>query len=287
MYIDSINTNIMSKNEQATNVLIDKSLGILQIPEVSHRLGDYNDQLTRALNRVTHSNVNTDGFLELRAEADTIPVVIRSIGEYAVLHARDSAMNPHQIGSLSTQIGFEKATVEDRKFRSYLSSTAAHKALPVFEDRKDMAVKGSNWWLPEPRTIVKGRPYVSMNGDAAIGASLSPVVFLHELMHVLQTEANPVGSTDELARNKVRGELEAYHIAAQIILGMEEADRHHELLEHTPRDELDRALDIELVRINSQDSSDHFEPNDKVVSALVRKQHAITSEISDIIRKVA
>ncbi len=282
--IGYIKTNIMSKKEIAAERLLDGSLGILQVPEVANRLGDHTDSLKGALDRVAPTDINPDGFLELQSGRGTIPLIIRSIGEGAVLHASDSAMNPYQLESLAARIGQEKAMAADRKFRNHLASAALHKSLPLFEDKEGMAVSGSNWWLPKPGTIIEGRPYVSMNTEAGIGSNLSPVVFLHELIHVLQKEANPVHNSNTLARNKVRHELEAYYVAAQIILGMKDAGRHTELLDHTPRHELDRARAIESVRRDHQDHADPFDPNDRVVKALVDNELNITKELGNIIR---
>lgn len=274
----------MIKKEIAAERLLDSSLAILQVPEVTNRLGDHADSLKDALDRVAPANINPDGFLELQSGPASIPLVIRGIGKGAVLHANDSAMNPYQLESLTAQIGQEKAMVADQKFRNYLASTAIHKSLPVFEDKKGMAVVGSNWWLPKPGTIIEGRPYVSMNTEAGIGSNLSPVVFLHELIHVLQKEANPVHNSNTLARNKVRHELEAYYVAAQIILGMKDAGRHTELLDHTPRHELDRSRAIESVRRDHQENSDPFDPNNRVLKALVDNEHGITKKLGGIIR---
>lgn len=273
----------MKNNEVATNTLVDTSLSILQVPEVADRLRGHSDQLRGALSRVTHTEVGADGFVKFRSELASIPLIVMGIGESAVLHASDSVMNPYQAISLTEQVGQEKAAVASQKFRDHLCSSGSHKVLPVFEDKEGLAVTGSNWWIPKSKIIIEGRPYVLMNADSRVGTRLSPVVFLHELMHVLQKEAHPVRDTDNLPRDKVRGELEAFYVAAQIILGMKDANRHRELLGHTPRDEMDRARDIEMTRLSSQDNSDPFDPNDKVISALVGKKHKITKELGLLI----
>lgn len=126
-----------------------------------------------------------------------------------------------------------------------------------------------------------------MNVDAAPRSRLSPVVALHELTHVVQKESRPLGKVENLRRNKIRRELEAYHVAAQIILGMKDAGRQRELLEHTSKDELEKALNIEGVRLDSQSDSDPFDPNNRVVKSMVDNGLGITTEIGKIIRGIS
>lgn len=261
---------------------------LLAVPTVANRLGDYATHLSGVTNRLAHAEVGSNDFLEIKNDRhDEVPLSLRHLGECAVLHANDSGMNNKQLGSLTKLYGSEeKAIIAKNKTIRHFLNSHSHKNLPVFEDNEGLAVVGSNFWRPKPELIVYGRPYVSMNLDGGIQNKLSPVVALHELTHVMQKEAEPIGEVEKLARSKFRHELEAYYVAAQIILGMKDAGRQRELLEHTAKRELERALKIEHTRLNSQYDSDPFDPNNKVVKAMVDNKLGITSEVGKIIRDI-
>ena len=278
----------MTRNNISTteNLRLDAQ-ELLAVPTVADRLGDYAIHLSGVINRLVHTEVDSRGFLELEDKrTDQIPLVLRHLGQRAVIHANNSGMNNEQVHSLSLRLGSEKSSVAEKKTKQYFSDSQSHRELPVFDDKDGLAVTGSNSWLPEPSTIVYGRPYVSMNVDGAKRSRLSPVVALHELTHVVQKEGNPIGRVETLTRDKIRRELEAYYVAAQIILGMKDAGRQRELLEHTSRDDLEKALKIEGARLDSQSSSDPFDPNSRVVKNMVDNDLGITAEIGKIIRDI-
>ncbi len=265
--------------------LQDNSLEILQVPSVSRRLGERANQLADAVNRTTSVSPNHDGFIDFeKDDPDMIPLVLRDIGERAVLHAADSGMNQRQIASLVTTLGIEAAQVAASKLRNFFDDNQAHRELPTFESDSDLAVTGSNHWTPQENVLAQGRPYVSMNTSAVINSRLSPLVFLHELTHVLRKESEPLFFVDQLERQKVAHELEGYYVAAQIILGYKDADRQRELLEHTSIFELDRARKIESVRLAHQSSENPFDPNNRVVKALVDHDLGVTELIGKLAR---
>lgn len=65
---------------------------------------------------------------------------------------------------------------------------------------------------------------------------------------------------------------------------MKDAGRQRELLEHTPRYELEKALKIENLRLKSQSNSDPFDPNNQVVKSMVDNELGVTAEVGKIIR---
>ena len=181
----------MSNNtikESVANKLLDESASLLNVPSVAYRLGDYRDRLMGALDRVEYAGVGPDGFMQVSGELYKIPLVVRGLGEIAILHSNDAAMNPYQIESLVSEIGDRKAESADQKFRSKLS----HKELPIFDDVNQLgATVTAHWKPPNEQTIVEGRPVVSMNHEVHKSGFVSPIVFLHELIHVLQKEKKP------------------------------------------------------------------------------------------------
>ncbi|AKM80520.1 TPA: hypothetical protein DDX46_04260 [Candidatus Saccharibacteria bacterium] len=258
---------------------------LLAVPTVADRLGDYAVHLSGVTDRLVHTELDSMGFLELEDEhTNQVPLVLRHLGRRAAIHANNSGMNSEQVNSLSLKLGPGKTSTAKKKTRQYFSDSQSHRELPVFEDEDSLAVTGANFWLPEPNTIVYGRPYISMNVDAAMSGRLSPIVALHELTHVVQKEGGPIGRVETLTRDKIRHELEAYYVAAQIILGMKDAGRQRELLEHTPRYELEKALKIENLRLESQSNSDPFDPNNQVVKSMVDNELGVTAEVGKIIR---
>lgn len=279
----------MTRNNISTteNLRLDAQ-ELLAVQTVADRLGDYAIHLSGITDRLEYTEVDSRGFLELEDEhTDQIPLILRHLGQRAAIHANNSGMNSEQVHSLSLKLGNGKSSVAEKKTKQYFSDSQSHHELPAFDDKEGLAVTGSNFWLPDPNTIVYGRPYMSMNVDATKRGRLSPVVALHELTHVVQKEGDPIGRVETLTRDKIRRELEAYHVAAQIILGMKDAGRQRELLEHTSRDELEKALKIEGARIDSQSDSDPFDPNDRVVKSMVDNGLGITTEIGKIIRDIS
>lgn len=271
-------------NRTTTENLRDDTRELLGVPEVAHRLGDYGVRLSGVLDRMSHAEVHPTSFIEMADKhIDDIPFVLRHLGQRAALHANDSYMNQMQFNSLTAKLGTEKANVAVQKTKQYFLDSQSHRELPIFEDEDGLAITGSNFWLPKQDTLVYGRPYLSMNVETTHDR-LSPVVALHEYVHVLQKEDSPIVRAESLGRNKVKHELEAYYVAAQIILGMKDAGRQKELLEHTSRDELERALKIEVVRANSQKSNDPFDPNNEVVKSMVDNNLGITAEVGKIIQ---
>jgi hypothetical protein len=282
--VKSYKTKMPRNNKSTTETLRSDSRELLAVPEVAQRLGDYGVRLSGVVDRLSHIEVDSTGFMEMRDKhIDDIPLVLRHLGQHAVLHAKDSYMNGLQLSSLTVKLGAEKARVAERKTKQHFMDSQSHRELSIFKDEKGLAITGSNFWLPKQDTIAYGRPYMSMNVDT-VHDKLSPVVALHEYVHVLQKEDSPIGRVEALERNKVRHELEAYYVAAQIILGMKDAGRQRELLEHTSRHELERALKIESVRTNSQMSEDPFDPNNDVVKSMVDNNLGITAEVDKVVR---
>lgn len=278
----------MSNKEktEALQKLKEDSLRILSMPEVSRRLGDYTVHLKGAVERTAIVHADEDGFLDISTDnANAIPLVALHLGEVAYLHAEDSGMSEKQVTAVADTLGSEKAFMAARKLKKHFTDSKVHAKLPVLEEDSGLAVTSANYWLPNEDTLVQGRPYVAMNMEKRVNGHLSPIVFLHELIHVLQKEQQPITPTNKFNRAKVRSELEAFHVAAQIIFGFKDAGRQLELLEHSSKDEMDRARQIESVRSQRQGSHDPFEPTDAVVKGLVDDELAITSEVRQIIRK--
>ena len=279
---------MIRNNISTTENLRQDAQELLAVPTVADRLGDYAVHLSSVTDRLVQTEVDSRGFLKLEDEhTDQIPLVLRHLGQRAAIHANNSGMNSEQVNSLSLILGSGKASVAEKKTKLYFSDSQSHREIPTFDDVDGLAVTGSNFWLPEPNTIVYGRPYISMNVDTTPRGRLSPVVALHELTHVVQKEGDPLGKVETLTRDKIRRELEAYYVASQIILGMKDVGRQRELLEHTPRYELEKALKIEKIRQNNQSNLDPFDPNDRVVESMVDNGLGITTEVGKFIRKKA
>lgn len=263
------------------------SLSILQNPQVKGRLGSYAIALEDILDRTVSVGVGKDGFIDAPSpESDIIPVVLLHIGETAYIGAVDSAMSSRQIDAIKGEIGDEKGVLAARKFKEHLVANKKHKQLPVFDDAESLAAVGSNFWVPDDVHLVKGRPFVSMNSNALIEGRLSPIVFLHELIHVMQNEKRPVTVGDMFHRYRIRSELEAYHVAAQIMYGFKDTNIQGELLKHSSKAELDKARKIEEVRAATQTDSDPFAASNSVIKGLVDNELGITTELGSLIRDI-
>jgi hypothetical protein len=278
----------MNKTEKELSVrrLQEDSFEMLNVPEVRLRLGSYATKLSDAVERTSFVDVDPEGFLDLEGRRDVIiPVVARHIGERAVLRAKDSGMNTRQIDSITSKYDARIAKVSSEKLQRHFINTQSHGELPVFEEDSGLAVTSANQWVPNDSTAVIGRPYLSMNMNSRINEKFSPVVFLHEMTHVLQNEADPIRKLETYNRDKVRRELEAYYVAAQIIMGYKDAGRQAELLDHSDRSEMDHARKIEEVRSTYQFEDDLFSPNNKVIKGLVDNRLPITRELRGLMKK--
>ena len=275
------------EKEITVRQLQEDSLEVLNISEVKTRLGSYATRLSEAVERTDFVDVDGDGFLDIKGYRPAlVPVVARHIGERAILRAEDSGMNLRQIESLTKKSNAHTASVASDKLHRHFTATQAHSELTVFEGESQLAVTSTNYWAPNERTIVSGRPYVSMNMNGRVNDKLSPVVFLHEMTHVLQSEADPVRKIETFPRDKIRRELEAYYVAAQIIMGFKDAGRQRELLEHSAADEMNAAHKIERIRAAHQVDSDPFSPNNKVVMGLVNNGFGFTSELRKLVDNI-
>lgn len=276
----------MNQTEKESSVrrLQEDSLEMLNVPEVKSRLGGYATRLSDAVERTGIVNVDTEGFLDIKGYRTAfIPVVARYIGERAILRAEDSGMNMRQIESLTSKHDAHIAKVSSEKLQHHFIDTQSHSELTVFDEGTGLAVTSTNQWAPNDEIVVLGRPYLSMNMNSRVNGKFSPVVFLHEMTHILQNEADPIRKIETYKRDKVRRELEAYYVAAQIIIGYKDAGRQAELLEHSDRREMDGARKIEEVRSTYQLEDDLFSPNDKVIKALVDNRLAITRELGELV----
>jgi hypothetical protein len=229
--------------------------------------------------------VGQDGFVDVPKVKDVIPLIPVRIGQTAYIHATDSGMSTKQIDSLTLRMSEQKATVAVTKLRNHFIDNEAHHKLPSFTPL-DAAVTTSNFWLPNNETLVRGRPNIAVNIDRDHGSGISPVIFLHELIHVLQTEKDPIGLTGNLHRDKIRQELEAYYIAAQIIFGFSEAGKYDEILRDMTEQDIDWALKVEDVRATYVDDSDKFSPHNAVIKGLVDEDLSITTELGKVIREI-
>jgi hypothetical protein len=278
----------MNKTEKELSVrrLQEDSFEMLNVPEVRLRLGSYATKLSDAVERTSFVDVDPEGFLDLKGHGDVIiPVVARHIGERAVLRAEDSGMNTRQIESITSKYDARTAKVASEKLQHHFINTQSHGELPVFEEDSGLAVTSANLWAPNDSAAVIGRPYLSMNMNSRINEKLSPVVFLHEMTHVLQNEADPIRKLETYNRDKVRRELEAYYVAAQIIMGYKDAGRQAELLDHSDRSEMDNARKIEEVRSAYQFEDDLFSPNNNIIKGLVDNRLPITRELRGLMKK--
>ncbi|MNY23541.1 hypothetical protein D3C86_1572110 [compost metagenome] len=193
-------------------------------------------------------------------------------------------MNVRQIEALATKYDAHTAKVSSEELQRHFTNTQSHSELTVFEEDSGLAVASTNQWVPNNDIAIEGRTYVSMNMDSRVNGKFSPVVFLHEMTHALQSEADPTRKLETYKRDKVRHELEAYYVAAQIIMGYKDAGRQLELLEHSDKSEMDGARKIEEVRSTYQLESDPFSPNNKVIKGLVDNRLAITQELRELVR---
>lgn len=259
------------------------SLETLHVPEVRARLGEYALRLNDVVVRSRYAPVDSDDFLDVKeTQPSLVPVVARHMGERAVLHARDSGMNAHQIEALGRDSDPAIARAHAQSLDRYFQMNNSHGVLGEVNEWSEIAAAGSNYRLRGDE-LTFGRPYVSMNMNARMNGRFSPVVFLHEATHILQREANPVRSADLFQHDNIRNELEAYHISAQIILGYTDAGKQAELLAHTSTEMLDQTLRIEEVRARYQTSKDPFTPSEAVVQGMFDSELGITHEMARII----
>lgn len=263
---------------------LEKSYQALQVPHVRARLGSYVIDLQDAIERTRIVTVAQDGFVDVPKVSDVIPLIPMSIGQTAYLHASDSGMSAKQIESLTLGMGEEKTTIAVAKLRNHFIDTETHHEIPSFTPL-DAAVTTSNFWLPNEETLVRGRPNIAVNIDKNKGA-VSPVIFLHELIHVLQSEKKPIELTSKYRRYKIRKELEAYYIAAQIIFGFSEAGKYDEILRDMTEQDVEWALKVEKVRAASEDTADKFAPHNRTIKGLVDGNLSITTELGKVIREM-
>jgi hypothetical protein len=277
-----------NKKEQLIEQLKEDSFETLDLPEVKSRLGHYATKLSEVVERSEFVDINPDGFLDIKGFRPTlVPIDARDIGEKASLHAKDSGMNLKQIDALVDRYGDPiQATQRSEALSQYFTQTRTHRQLPIFTEESGLAVTTNNRWHPTDEVAVDGRPLVSMNMNERVNGKFSPVVFLHEMTHVLQKEATPIRKVETYHRDNVRHELEAYYVAAQIIMGYKDAGRQLELLDHSIREQMDKARRIEEVRASYQsDTNDPFNPNNRVLKGLVDNKLAITGKLKTIIDK--
>lgn len=262
----------------ASEQLIEASCELVRTPSVEDRLGTYAVQLTALLERSVAVGVDGQDYLDIpNRQREIIPVNARRIGQKAILHAYDSGLNQAQIDAIQLSHGDGKGYVAAKKTEQFFTESPKHGSLPTFEGRDQQGVTTNNLWSPNSKTSVHGRPVVLMNIDASVGEQLSPVVFLHEMTHVLQKERKPIQGKASLtpskrAQNRLENELEANYAAVTLVEGMRDAKRLGEVSTQLTKKEMLWAIDTELTRRKYQANEDMpFYPNRPMVQALAEK----------------
>lgn len=276
----------MTFPEQTTR-LLDTSREILALPQVRQRLGEgVARKLVRLVNHVKPVESASDGYLDLGNVAkDDIPLAVLRVGEMAVMHGRDMAMHPLQQRAISNGYGANFAQYLADTHPRYFTEHSKH-TRGYFPDNGRLGQVAVEWRTKKDNTsAVSGPPLLMMNGDyAQQTGGMSPLVLLHELVHVKQTlEAPMIKVPFNSSRHSVRSELEAYVSVAEIVLGCKGSSYNGKFFVQDK--DIDHTLRVwELWKEAQIADDDPYKPNDYILGELVRRKMPITNQLKEAIR---
>lgn len=231
---------------RAVESVLTSSAEALQIPDVARRLGHYTAVLVKIIDRATIPNIRNDEIVLDEYRSDCVPIIAVHIGERVLRRSKDLTFNPSQKYVINkvykSGIARDIFKYQEQHYRygpELLEIPVLDEDTTIARVHIDHVENDDGTW---PMRLYS-RPLVQFNLDAR--QTLSPIVALHEFTHVIQINNKPI----ERAQNsRLPAELEAYHVAAQVIMGYHDAGRQDELLHHTSQNMLDTAIDVELMR---------------------------------------
>ncbi len=283
MDIPSYTPYLQQERHRAVESVLTSSAETLQIPEVSRQLGHYAAILTKIVDHAVIPNMRDGEIIMDGHSANSIPVIAVRIGERVLRRSRDLVFNPSQKYAINRQ--YKSGIARDIfkcQAQSYENGPELLQVAPlntnsVLARVQVNTLKNENGAWP---MHLYSRPLVQFNLDA--GRIFSPVVALHEFTHVMQMNQRPI---ERANKSMLPNELEAYHVAARIVRGYQDAGKHDELARHTQQNDQDIALEVEALRHQHNGSisgQQPFSSSPDLVEDLALNNLAITTAIENL-----
>lgn len=249
---------------------------VLRVPEVQQRLGGHAAQLYALAGAISPVVVERETVSTAHLDSKRIPTLVSRSGERIVRLAGGPNFDYYQMQTLSRELPPAEARIVLQEYEHSVNRRT--NVLMPFQN--ELAYTSTSDAEMEDGSTVKGWPLIALNYDASRGASFaSPPVVLHELAHVRHARELPVWNPNKINMRSrdLSEELEGYHIAAMIILGIQDAGLQREYLSSLPVVSMEKTLEVESIRQESNKyESDPFAGSHSVAAELIRKKYPIT-----------
>lgn len=256
----------------------------LKIPAVRRYLGSLAEELSYILDSSVSAEVDAEGVVgNGAANKDKLQIAALGMGERAIRSSQSGGLNAKQIESLTIQFGKQKADNINIEFGQKLLE---QKPLHVLENELGYVHSG---YTPLPgNKVLHDQPMMILNYDASFLPHADSPLFLHEATHALQLIRRPLVEYTQgfsVHHDAISRELEAYHVTAMVILGIQQSGREKQLLSSIPFGKIHKALKIEGIRKRNAEESAPFAATPKVAAAMVKNGLGFTSFLKDTIAR--